>query len=129
MRRGTRVENQAILLGDAETFDVFKFPVREGDISNALKKPDQLVITESFAKKWFGKEPALGETVTITVKGEKRPFVIAAVLYDLPPNTMFDFEAIALLNPNDIPNSDDVFKNWGRFGPFCFAKLNSLTTY
>ena len=74
---------------DSGFLRMFSFPLLEGNPNTALTGPDDIVITESFSKKLFGKEPALGKQIRIdsvnllTVKG---------ILKDLPDNTQFRFE-------------------------------------
>ena len=45
---------------DANVFDLFTFPLVEGDPRIALKEPNSIVITESLAGKLFGDEDPMG---------------------------------------------------------------------
>jgi ABC-type antimicrobial peptide transport system permease subunit len=74
---------------DSGFLRMFSFPLLEGNPNHTLTSPDDIIITESLAKKLFGKEPAMGKQIRIdsvnlvTVKG---------ILKDLPDNTQFQFE-------------------------------------
>ena|SRR5687768_10773537 len=48
---------------EPSVFDVFDFTFIEGAAAGALDKPNTIVITERIAKKYFGKEKALGKTL------------------------------------------------------------------
>lgn len=52
---------------DPGFFEMFNFKVLEGDPVEALKSPDNIVLTESVAKKLFGNESALGKSVKCRV--------------------------------------------------------------
>lgn len=63
-----------ILYADSTFFDVFEFPLVEGNLEQALDAPFSIVITQKFARKYFGDEAALGKQLSIndglyTVKG------------------------------------------------------------
>lgn len=71
---GTRIEvgnfegemfNEDILLADSSFFSVFAFPFVEGNPQGVMPTPQDVVLTESFARKLFGAEPALGKTIKL----------------------------------------------------------------
>ena len=68
---------------------MFSFPVLEGNPNHALVSATDIVITESFAKKLFGKESALGKQIRID---SANLVTVRAVLKDLPDNTDFQFD-------------------------------------
>ena len=55
----------------------------------ALNSPRSIVITESFAKKLFKNEEALGKIIKVDSNAY---FRVTGVLKDLPINTEFNFE-------------------------------------
>jgi putative ABC transport system permease protein len=68
---------------DPDFFRVMPFPVLAGDLSHALDAPDSVVIARSAARKYFGRDTPVGETLLI----DKHPMRITAVIEDLPSNT------------------------------------------
>lgn len=62
--------------------------VLEGDAKQALTEPNMLMIPESVARKWFGKQPAIGKQIFCS--GEGRDLTIAAVYKDMPENSVFN---------------------------------------
>jgi putative ABC transport system permease protein len=74
---------------DSGFLNMFSFPVLEGNPNGALVSINDIVITESFAKKLFGKESALGKQIRID---SVNLVTVRAVLKDLPDNSQFQFE-------------------------------------
>src|SRR6478609_8563707 len=68
---------------------MFSLPLKEGNAKTALSTNDRMVVTESFAKKLFGNEDAMGKIVKIDSVDN---FTITGVLKDLPNNTVFKFD-------------------------------------
>src|ERR1700754_4307307 len=76
-------------LTDPGFFRLFSFPLLKGNTETALQNPHSVVITESLAKKLFGRTDPLGQTIRVdSVAG----FTVTGVLKDLPPNTQFHFD-------------------------------------
>ena len=74
---------------DPAFLTMFTFPLLKGNTSTALSGINNIVITESFAKKVFGNEDPMGKTITYD---NKEPFTVTGVLKDIPNNTSFQFE-------------------------------------
>lgn len=68
---------------------MFGFPVLEGDPSGNLKKPGDIFITASLAKKLFGSRDAVGKMLRMN---DSLSLKVAAVLQDPPRAGSFRFE-------------------------------------
>ena len=81
---------------DNSIFKVFDFPLLKGNPATALQSPDEIVITESIAEKYFGKEwknnPALLDQ-TFRFNNEA-DFKLAGVVIDPPENSSIRFEVL-----------------------------------
>src|SRR5579863_2906778 len=88
---------------DPNFFDVVPLPVLAGDLKTALQRPDGLVLTRRMARKYFGRDLPLGETLQIN---RKITMQVTAVLADLPSNTHLNTEvfasAIAIPDPRGM---------------------------
>jgi putative ABC transport system permease protein len=73
---------------DSTLFDVFTLPMISGDPKTALTEPNSIVITESVARKYFGRTDVAGETLTIDNTKSRK---ITGVIKDLPSNMHFQF--------------------------------------
>jgi len=74
---------------DSNFFRVFDFKPLAGDLQTALSKPNTLVITEAMAQKYFGKSDPIGQVLLFN---NKKQFVIAAVMQNVPSNSHFTFD-------------------------------------
>jgi putative ABC transport system permease protein len=84
---------------DSNFLEVFNFPLAEGDRQNCLTKFHSLVLTEKSAKKYFGNAQAIGKTLVFDDYAD--PFIVTAVLRDLPQSSSLQF---AMLMPvRDFP--------------------------
>ena len=89
MSAGDRHFNSPGNVTDSGFLNMFSFPVLEGNPHGALVNSTDIVITESFAKKLFGKESALGKQIRID---SANLVTVKVVLKDLPDNSQFHFE-------------------------------------
>ncbi|MEM1325709.1 MAG: ABC transporter permease [Bacteroidota bacterium] len=76
---------------DSNFLEFFSFPLIEGDRKTCLEGVTSVVLTERIAKKYFGSESAIGQTIEL--KGS--PFTVTAVLEDLPRNSSLQFDVLA----------------------------------
>jgi putative ABC transport system permease protein len=85
-RGGTEVSDQ-LLWADPDFFSVFPLPVVAGDLRAALRQPDGLVITRAAARRYFGVDAPIGQTLQLD---RKASFRVAAVIEDTPGNSSLD---------------------------------------
>ncbi len=108
-----------ILAVDSNFLQLFGFKILEGDAATALMKPGSVVITESIAKKYFGDEKAIGKT--LSMREDKQPFTVTAVLKDVPSSSSIQFE---LLTPiADFPVVKRFSWSWVWRLMVCYVKL------
>lgn len=72
-------EKKAVLV-DSTFFDVFPYTLAEGDANTALDAPSSVVISQALAKKIFGNESALDETLIINSGTTADTFRITGVV-------------------------------------------------
>lgn len=77
---------------DQSVFSIFSFHFLEGSADGALENPNSIVITETIARKYFGKIPALGKTMVCDGKN----ILVTGVVRDRPVNS--DIRIGALLS-------------------------------
>lgn len=82
---------------DSTFFDLFDAVLLVGDKQSVLNAPGSMVVSESFAKKIFGTENPIGQTMTIPAGqfyGTPSDFTIRGVMKDFPQNSHFHPELI-----------------------------------
>lgn len=75
---------------DANFFDVFTLPLLKGDAKTALREPNTAVITQDFAKKYFGDEDPIGKVLFI--KSWNESYKITGLIDKVPHNSHFHFD-------------------------------------
>lgn len=103
---------------DSNFFNIFTIKVLEGDAKTALTQPHSVVISQSTAQKYFGRETAVGKVITLTADNN-RPYTVTAVIEDLPVNSHFQFDMFGSLNGFGDSNSD----TWMGGGYHCYLLL------
>ncbi|MBT1689826.1 ABC transporter permease [Dawidia soli] len=68
--------------------DMFSYTFAKGSAKKALSKVEDLVITESLAKKYFGNEDPIGKVFRI----HNNDFTVSAVLHDVPEMSHLKFD-------------------------------------
>jgi len=77
------------LTSDPQLFDIFSFKTIEGDPKEALDQVNSIVITQSFAKRYFGSEDPLNKEIQIEGKGY---MPVMAVIEDIPSQSHIQFD-------------------------------------
>ena len=117
-REVVRTEDKAFVeegfyFADPEVLPMFGFSLVSGDPATALSAPDGIVITESAAKKYFGREDPVGKVMTVDGFPVKNAvFRVTGVLRDLPDDTQFAFRFLA-----SIVGVTTEAENWGSTKP------------
>jgi putative ABC transport system permease protein len=83
LHRGEVRAKEFIYWADPNFLDVLALPTLAGDRATALKRADGIVLPRSVARKYFGHDAPIGET--LRVAGE-HPMTVTAVIEDLPDN-------------------------------------------
>jgi putative ABC transport system permease protein len=94
---------ERVAWADPEFFDVLPFPVLAGDPVAALHDPGGLVLTRRMARKYFGVDAPIGETLLVQAPSgdaplfaTPHPMQVRAVLHDIPRRTHLEqFEIFA----------------------------------
>ncbi len=113
-------EEPGFLAVDSTFLEVFPFPVVQGNAHEALRRPFQVVITQSVATKYFGEEDPLGKLLRINDQYE---VPVGAVLADVPENSHFHFDFLLSYVTLKQAWGDSGFFEWGDFGHYNYVRL------
>jgi putative ABC transport system permease protein len=92
LRHGDFEASDYIAWADPEIFEVLPLQVFAGNLRTALDRPDAIVLTRQMARKYFGRDDPIGETIEIN---REHSMQVTAVLMDLPSNTHLDARIFA----------------------------------
>ena len=109
IRRGAEsLSTENVLLVDNLFFDVLQFPFAAGDPRTALAQANNVVLTQSEARRVFGSENVLGRTLTMISRGRTVDYRITGIVRDLPRNSHVRFTIVARIDMarwfDDSPN-------------------------
>ncbi len=81
---------EQIIQADGNFFMNFSFPLLKGDVRTALSDPDNVVLSASVAKKYFGDADPMGKTIRL-VNDSSRLFRVTGLAADAPANSSLQF--------------------------------------
>ena len=87
VKRGSEVYEEEFVFADSTLFRVFSFPLVSGNPDYALRRPQDVAISERAAEKYFGKDNPLGKTLSIRVGDTYEDYTVSAVFQDIPTNS------------------------------------------
>jgi putative ABC transport system permease protein len=88
--KGEMYSEESFYKTEQNVFSVFSFDFLEGSSMDALQNPGSIVITETIAKKYFGKETAQGKTMTCNGEDLR----VTGVVKDRPANSDIKIDAL-----------------------------------
>jgi ABC-type antimicrobial peptide transport system permease subunit len=117
-------EGQGVAFSETSFFEIFNFPLVEGDKATVLTDPNTAIVTERIARKYFGDKNPIGETFWLDNKIE---FTVTGVLKDFPLNTdikseiFVSYSSLKMYDPWLASDTD----GWGgiRDGMQCYVLL------
>jgi putative ABC transport system permease protein len=97
---------------DSTFFNVFSVPLLQGDSNKVLSEPNTVVISESFARKYFGNKNPVGQSIVNTgwydgSDWSKLNLTITGVFRDLPANSHFHSDIFISKTTNTVNNDND----------------------
>jgi len=128
LKNGQQVfEEQNIQLTDNSIFSVFDFPLLKGNPGTALLAPDEIVITENMAVKYFGEQwaanPALlGQVFSLNNQFD---FKLAGVVKNVPALSSIQFDF--LLPLDYLFKSDEWSYKWNSNNYHTYLQLKPGT--
>ncbi len=108
-------QENKLFFTDSTFFEVFSYPLLQGDPRTVLDKPNSLVITPAAARKYFGDADPVGKVLDID--NGTYLYEVTGVMAPPPGNAHLDFDFLASTGPFA---KKDFFKSWG---------YNALATY
>ena len=114
-----------VIWADSAFFTIFHFPLLQGNAHNALKEPYSIVLTESAAKKYFGKANPMGQTILIT--GDAHPATVTGLMKDMPENTQVKGDVIVSMSTITEKWAKGLDDQWGNYSPAAYLLLKAGT--
>lgn len=101
--KGENRLNERVAIISNDFFDVFDFKMIEGNISNPLATRNDIILSQAYAKKYFGENDPIGRTLNLQQGADNREFNVAGVFQDIPQTSSIQFDmAFSTENNRDL---------------------------
>ncbi len=128
VKSGNNTFNESVHMTDSNFFKVFDFRLHSGDIHGALENHQSIVVSENMAKKYFGKDQAIGKTIELQMGNEKVLFTVSAVAAETPMESSIRFDMlIPFSNAPLLFNERVITKAWSQVFLETYALLKTGT--
>ncbi|HZE85389.1 MAG TPA: ABC transporter permease [Puia sp.] len=117
--QGKSFKEESMGAVDSNFLDIFSIPMLEGDSHTALREPNSIVVSKSFAKKYFGDASPVGKLLSFRGASHK----ITGVMEGIPANSHFHFDALVSMNRAQTNNAG----TWSNVGFFTYLLLKKDT--
>ena len=121
---GDKIDRLKVSFADPQIFTLFSFKLKSGNTRTALSGLNNIVLTEKVAKKFFGDENPIGQTIQIKKEDVFESFIVSAVAENIPSNSSVQFQALG--NYNYLPTTNEgkrSVNNWHRSSYLTYIQL------
>ncbi len=95
---------------DTSMFSVFDYPFVNGSLETSFPNPNAIVMTESAAKRVFGDEDPIGQTLTMESRHHPGEYTVTGIIRDLPLNRTWEFDYVATHAVSE--GADQAWNQW-----------------
>jgi putative ABC transport system permease protein len=115
-----------LFFADASVFGVFTLPLLRGDPARALEEPNTLVVSESIAAKYFGRDDPVNRTMRVN----DQDFLVTNVMADWPRQSHFVASILASMSTlGRIPGVRERYlDNWVRHEFYTYLLLRDAAS-
>lgn len=125
VKKGEDTQNEDIFYVDPLFFQLFDTEVLSG--SENLGNLQNLVLTESYAFKYFGDADPIGKTLAIKVGEQFQEFSVSGVVADPPSNVSLQYNMLIYFDNNKAFTSERARASWYNVSVETYALLNEKT--
>ncbi len=117
-------EARGVTAVDSNFFEVFSFPLLQGNPQTVLREPNSLVISETKARQYFGSVDPIGKPLTLIngYGGEEYELMVTGIMKDMPENSQLQYGLIF-----SMAMADDILPNriqsWGWTSQYTYFLL------
>lgn len=120
--KDVKYKTRALFGAESDFFDYFNFELLRGDKQTALAEPNNVILTESTAKKIFGNEDPMGKT--LEVEGNMTFSWIVTGIVEEPKNSHLDYEFIFNFDLRDARNDFIIMREGFANSVYGFFKFS-----
>ena len=116
-----KFDEQHLIYADSNFLQMFNFPLVKGNTNTALMQPDAILITQSMAIKYFGKEDPIGKFIK---KDNTKNVVVTGIMKDVPSASHLKFDAVMPMSAIAKDERDLINNTWDNFNYYSYLLLD-----
>ena len=116
-RGNQKIYEEKVIFADSALFKFFDFKLLKGNPKTALVHPRSMILSKSYARKYFGNEDPMGRR--ITVEEDTIFYTITGVIEDVPANSHLQFDMVGSISTRSYWNDD----RWVGEGQHTYVEL------
>ncbi len=110
-----------VFYAEPSFFDLFSFKLLRGEKQNLLENPNEIILSESTAIKFFGSTDVLGKTVQVN---STKNLKVVGIMEDVPENSHLIFDVLISFETFQVPFGYNLDLNsWNWYGFSTYARL------
>lgn len=126
VKAGEQQFNESVAIAGQDFFDVFDFDLVTGDRRQALRGQANVVLSESYAKKYFGSADPINKVISIQLGEQFEEFAVKAIVKNVPSNSSIRFDIlISDLNYPKLYNEQLLTSSWFNIIPETYILLQA----
>lgn len=107
---------------DDSFFDVFTFKMIYGEVASALDEINNVVLTESLARKYFANDNPVDQLLTVGGQEVR----VSGVIKDVPDNSHIQFDFLVPIESRLLSN-EELRTNWGNNTLYTYVLVHNET--
>ena len=109
LRNGEKKFDVIVGLAEPSLFEIFSFPLIQGDPKSFLKDPRSILLSEDMVKKYFGDQNPIGQTINADGRFD---FTVTGIFKNTPTNSHLQFDfIIPFIFGRELNYTVDVWQN------------------
>ena len=113
------------ICADPVFFSQFSFPLLSGAPHEVLSDPNNIVISESLASKYFNHTDPIGKPITVSDGFNRMELKVSGVMANVPANSTLKFEYV--ISFTKLLDIYQWAENWGSSSFMTVVQLNPQT--
>lgn len=109
VKKGAETFSEKIMLVDLDFFEIFSFPVVEGNNIQPLVNTSQVVLSPKMAEKYFGVSNPVGKEIDLSIGSDPYTFIVSAVVDPMEDLNSLPFDLLIHIDHLEHMISDPSF--------------------
>lgn len=114
---------ESIALADPDFFEMFSFPLIEGDPQTVLQDRNSVILREEIVQKYFGDKDPIGKLISIKMRSKFYNFTVSGIAKDIPGNSSITFDFLVSYDRIKDFTSERQLNQWTGFTTLTFIEL------